>query len=294
MNNYQIIKGLSLVLLVFSLSSWEISQESMDNQPTPGQSSYEITLAFSFEGNGQEAVLEAYMPTSDDRQHIRLIHQDIAGFEQQITEDQHGQNVQWRHAQAVGRQTIRYTFEFSGSASAYVVPFVELSNESYPAEVQSYLSASSSVPSENSFIQKQAVQLAGTHQYMPTVLEAFYSYINDLPDQPGPAFASLFYGREDWKNYFFIALTRAKGIPARAVNGLQIKSGGVYEMRQWAEVYVGGEWIPFDIHGQHFAFLSDQYLTLHRGGNAAVQYSSDLAVETSLEVVPSMGLVGMR
>jgi hypothetical protein len=292
MNNSYITKVLSLFLLVFLLSSWDIEQ--MDPPSIYTQSCYEITLSFAFEGQGQEAILEAYIPVSDDRQHIHLVAQDLAGFEQTTQEDQDGRRLQWRHPQAEGKQSIRYTFYFSGASSAYGVPFVEASTESYPTEIQAYLEPSTSIPSGNSFIQKQAVQLAGENKYMPTILEAYYSYISHLPAQPGPALASLFYSRKDWKNYFFIALAQAKGIPARVVNGLQIESGGIYEMRQWAEVYVGGEWIPFDVHGERFAFLSDQYLTLHRGGNAAVQYSSNLSVETYVEVIPKMGLVGMR
>jgi len=286
------IKLFSLSILTFLLTSWSFSEEHVDIQSVYTSFNYEIDLSFSFEGTGQEAVLEAYLPMSDDRQHIRLVNQYMANFELQRLDDENGQRLQWRHRQATGMQTIHYTFQFSGSGADYKVPAVLASMEDYPYEVQSYREATPSIPSESSFIRRKASELTGSDQPVLAILESLYTYTNNLPNQPGPAFASLFNGRKDWKNYLLIALCRAKGIPARVVNGLEIESAGAYQTRQWAELYVDGTWIPFDASAQHFAYLPGNYLTIYRGETPALQYSANLTVRTQIEIVPGQRLIG--
>lgn len=291
-NYYRTIQILTLSILSISLTSWNISAGRVVVPPVDPPSNYEISFSFTFEGRGEAAVLDAYVPTSDERQEIRLTGHDLAGFDLQTIQDINGRRLSWRQSYATGKQTIRYAFHFAGSAISYDVPADGVLPAYYPESIQPFLSATPAIPSESTFIHRQAVQLAAGRQTVAGMIEAFYTYASRLPDQPGPAFTSLFYARKDWKNYLLLALCRAQGIPARVVNGLEIESPAAYQMRQWAELYIGGAWIPFDASAQHFAFLPENYLTLYRGQMPAFQHSAHLHVQTQLEIAPKTDLLG--
>ena len=243
-------------------------------------------------GQGQEVSVEAYIPASDDRQQIRLVEHDPAGFEYQLVSDENGQHAQWRHAQPTGPQNIRYTFHFSGSTTNYPFPAAGQRAGQYPKSLQPYAEATPSIPAENSFLRRQANELANGSRELADLLTAYYTYVSELANEPGPAFASLFYGRKNWKNYLFMALCRAQDIPTRVVNGLEIEANGIYQVRQWTEVYANEAWIPFNVEAQHFAFLPANILTLYRGEAPFLQYSANITLEANLSVVAREGLIG--
>ena len=289
---YRTIQMLTLSILSIPLTGWNVLPESLEVPPVDPASGYEISLSFTLEGNGEPALLEAYVPVNDERQDIRLISHEHSGFEWQATEDAGGRRLSWRQANADGRQNINYNFHFTGSAISYEMPAGGAIPTTYPESLQSYLKATPAIPSGSTFILRQAGQLSSGQETVSGLAEAFYTYASQLPSQPGPAFATLFYGRKDWKNFLLLALSRAQGIPARVVNGLEIEATGSCQMRQWAELYIGGAWIPFDAAAQHFAFLPENYLTLYRGQTSAFQHSANLNVQTRLEIAPRTDLLG--
>lgn len=287
-----ISQGLFLSISAFLLTSWSLPQ-SISNEPsayTPAN--FEVSLDLSVNGQGQEVSVDAYIPVSDDRQQIRLVEHDPAGYDYQPVSDENGQHLQWRQAKLTGAQNIRYTFHFSGSTTNYPFPALGVRAGQYPKNLQPYTEETPSIPAENSFIRRQASELANGSRELADLITAYYTYVNELSNEPGPAYASLFYGRKNWKNYLFMALCRAEDIPTRAVNGLQIEADGSYQVRQWTEVYANDNWIPFNVEAQHFAFLPANILTLYRGEAPFLQYSANIALEANLSIVPREGLIG--
>jgi hypothetical protein len=287
-----ISQGLFLSISAFLLTSWSLPQRISNESSVYTPANFEVSLDLSVNGQGQEVSVEAYIPVSDDRQQILLVEHDPAGYDYQPVSDENGQHLQWRHAKLTGPQNIRYTFHFSGSTTNYPFPTAGQRAGQYPKNLQPYTETTPSIPSENSFIRRQADDLANGSRELADLLTAYYTYVSDLPNEPGPAFASLFYGRKNWKNYLFMALCRAEDIPTRVVNGLEIETSGSYQVRQWTEVYANDAWIPFNVEAQHFAFLPANILTLYRGEAPFLQYSANITLEANLSIVPRDGLIG--
>lgn len=67
--------------------------------------------------------------------------------------------------------------------------------------------------------------------------------------------------------YLFVALVRARGIPARGVEGFVIRGDSVlrsHEYHNWAEYYAGGTWHLADANRRVFGASSAQYLAVRR------------------------------
>lgn len=284
--------GLFLSVSAFLLTSWSLPQSTSNEPSIYTPANFEVSLDLSVNSQEQEFSVEAYIPVSDDRQQIQLVEHDPAGFEYQTVSDENGQHLQWRNKKLTGTQNIRYTFHFYGSTTNYQFPTAGMRAGQYPKSLQPYTEATPSIPSENSFIRRQANELANGSRELADLLTAYYTYVSELANEPGPAFASLFYGRKNWKNYLFMALCRAEDIPTRVVNGLEIDANGSYQVRQWTEVYVNDAWIPFNVEAQHFAFLPANILTLYRGEAPFLQYSANITLEANLSIVPREGLLG--
>lgn len=70
----------------------------------------------------------------------------------------------------------------------------------------------------------------------------------------------------------YIAALRSLGIPARYVTGYAYTNvfdpAGSWEGHSWAEVYIGGQWVPFDLTYDEYIQLSPAHLPLRRSAHA--------------------------
>jgi transglutaminase-like putative cysteine protease len=83
---------------------------------------------------------------------------------------------------------------------------------------------------------------------------------------------------------YFIALSRAVGIPARFAIGASIPSerdeGGIDGYHCWAEFYSNGKWWPTDIsEGDKCSALSTYYFGHHPANRVEFSHGRDLVVE---------------
>ena len=83
---------------------------------------------------------------------------------------------------------------------------------------------------------------------------------------------------------YFIALSRAVGIPARFAIGAAVPSerndGGIDGYHCWAEFYAEGKWWPVDIsEGNKYAALSTYYFGHHPANRFELSHGRDLVVE---------------
>ena len=78
-----------------------------------------------------------------------------------------------------------------------------------------------------------------------------------------------------------VAWAEGRGTPARLVSGLLPRLGGVAEPHVWAELSLGGAWVPFDPARGHFAELPATHLAVSGGGGPLVRASpgTDLRVD---------------
>jgi transglutaminase-like putative cysteine protease len=83
---------------------------------------------------------------------------------------------------------------------------------------------------------------------------------------------------------YFIALSRAVGIPARFAVGASIPSvrdeGGISGYHCWAEFYAEGKWWPVDIsEGDKYSSLATYYFGHHPANRIELSRGRDLVVE---------------
>ena len=86
----------------------------------------------------------------------------------------------------------------------------------------------------------------------------------------------------DYHSYF-IAISRAVGIPARFAVGAAIPSarddGGISGYRCWAEFYADGKWWPIDVsEGDKYSNLSSYYFGHHPANRIELSRGRDLAL----------------
>ncbi len=68
------------------------------------------------------------------------------------------------------------------------------------------------------------------------------------------------------KRELFVHLSRLAGVPARVVHGIILEEGARQKKtHSWAEVYVGGKWVPVDVENGFFAQLPENLMILYRG-----------------------------
>lgn len=89
----------------------------------------------------------------------------------------------------------------------------------------------------------------------------------------------------DYHSYF-IAISRAVGIPARFAVGVSIPSardeGGISGYHCWAEFYADGKWWPIDIsEADKYSNLSTYYFGHHPANRLELSRGRDLALEPS-------------
>ena len=83
---------------------------------------------------------------------------------------------------------------------------------------------------------------------------------------------------------YFIALSRAVGIPARFAIGASIpsarNSGGIDGYHCWAEFYTDGKWWPVDIsEGDKCSSLSTYYFGHHPANRIELSRGRDIVIE---------------
>ncbi|MEM4152678.1 MAG: transglutaminase-like domain-containing protein [Candidatus Pacearchaeota archaeon] len=100
----------------------------------------------------------------------------------------------------------------------------------------------------------------------------------------------------------FVSMARALGIPARFVSGVAYsnKDKAIRE-HAWAEVWLNGEWIPFDVTFGQYGWLDASHIVLKRSldaGSSSVEYKyvgeiiiENLTIDT--KIINQEGLVNL-
>jgi hypothetical protein len=67
------------------------------------------------------------------------------------------------------------------------------------------------------------------------------------------------------RNRLFVSMMQTLGIPARLVGGFVLDPDRPGKAHRWAQVYLGDQWVPFDLTNQVFAELPENYLVVNYG-----------------------------
>jgi transglutaminase-like putative cysteine protease len=126
-------------------------------------------------------------------------------------------------------------------------------NQSQQTGLNEFLREEKYIEKENSEIIAIADNITGTDEI--EIIRNIYKYVLDNMEyviqgkKDRGAIYALRYKKGDCSEYadLFVALCRAKKIPARVVNGISVQSDNKTAKHNWAEVYLKEYgWVPFD------------------------------------------------
>ncbi len=269
-----------LTLMALKLFVWNYSFESL----VP-QSSYHVRLRMSFSGNGDDVVVRTFLPADTDRQTIseELLEAPDLNFSRENT----GlfSRGDWTRFQAEGPYSINVSYSVRSRAVEYAVsPDLKLL-DSYPEQFRDFLIPTEVIQVNDPLIVEKVRELAGNSDNLLTVIGHIFEYVDDLGSRPfkgtTDALTAMKLGEAscNGKSRLFVAMMRQLGIPSRLVGGLIMTTGTKRTSHQWAEVYIGGYWVPFDTLNHHFAELPENYLALYRGDEALFSHSRNIGFD---------------
>ena len=159
------------------------------------------------------------------------------------------------------------------------------------ADLKDFLKQEKYIEKDHSLIQQIAEDITGQNE--TDIVKSIYEYVIDNLEYGGPAHEEL--GavtaaqckKGDCTEYsdLFVALCRAKNIPARVATGFTVRSDDIPPKHHWAEVYLQEYgWVPFEpcwgdvqataIRNMAFETLKPIYVYLSRIRNDEILYNS--------------------
>ncbi|WP_306641255.1 7TM domain-containing protein [Sanyastnella coralliicola] len=291
--SYHVIVGLFLIIpLILILFKVFVYGYSFNNiLPT---TSYEVSVTFDIEGFGDEIQVSTWLPISNERQEITNEIQETGVFGVTQLNDATGRRVTWT-AQAVnGKKLIRYSFEARGKAIQFDIDPDMAVPRDLPPSVYQYLNSTAAIQSNHPQILAKADELTGSEERFLPILTSIFTEINGMESRPfkglTDALTTLKLGEAscNGKSRLFVALCRNKGIPARLVGGLIMDQGSKKTTHQWAEVYMGGFWVPFDCLNGHFASIPANYLELYKEDNFLFSRTANIEFDHLFTIQPKL------
>ncbi|MEL7020643.1 MAG: 7TM domain-containing protein [Bacteroidota bacterium] len=294
--------ALLLIVLPIALMGWKYSQQPLRLSELLPDVMYRVNYHFQMDELDKEATIKAYVPQNSSHQSItdirhtgnyKQFHKDTSTF---------GTRALWDFAPA-NNIDFSYQFTYAGKAVQYQLPD-ELPFEHEFLDISpDYLLPSEYIESTDLGIIKKAQQLQKTD--VIASLRNNYDFLYQMPKSETSELTSarttLIQNNAscNGKSRLFVALCRAQGIPARVVGGLILQQTTKKTSHLWAEAYVHGNWIPFDVLNGHYATLPANYLQLYTGDEflitrtASINFDYQFDIEKQTVLAPKTDMIGM-
>ena len=104
-------------------------------------------------------------------------------------------------------------------------------------------------------------------------IRGWYNYVVKIErleeDETMTAYDAMLSSRlsNNGKCKLFTGLLRSADVPARIVAGIDVEDNSSPKFHEWVELYVSGQWIPFDFKNQYFAFKAAHHIAMQNGNN---------------------------
>lgn len=212
-----------------------------------------------------------YLPESSDRQEI-LSEAVVDGKGAiDIADDKYGRYARWRGSSESEKLTTVYRYEVKSSSVEYKLDSITDASFNTPPSLTKYLKPTENIQSSHPEIIELVQTIDSANAPIPQKLQYAFSYCEALETVPFKGLTDavtalrLQQASCNGKSRLFVAICRQMGLPARLVGGLMMNTGSKRTSHQWAEVFVGGFWVPFDTQNNHFASIPQNYLRLYTG-----------------------------
>ncbi len=276
--SYVLVSVLLLVLPIFmTIYKYYFNQVSID-EIIPREV-YEVTLELDVPHVPSKSYIKTYLPESDHRQRImnHKWHGDSLSSEKIV--DESGTQITWKiddHEDVL----FSYSYQVEGKSVEYFLPRDVPFEKDFDDSLKANLSSEPFIQSTNPQIDSLAKSLRRTTLFW--TLNANFDYVNSIRNSYTrvltDAASALQLNRAscNGKSRLFTAICRAQGIPARVVGGTILEHTHKRTSHLWSEVFYGGNWIPFDVLNEHFAFLPAHYLKLYNGDKFLFKHNKNL------------------
>ncbi|MEY3000161.1 MAG: hypothetical protein RL648_375 [Verrucomicrobiota bacterium] len=266
-----------------------LGYQIVEIQPEPG---YQVTLEVAVEAADKAVRVSTFLPAQSPRQRIRRESQTAPSFEFTVSPDR---QAVWESDGVKGPTVIRYEFFAQTEKQTFALPSGLLVNPSPNPSLVQFLGQTDTIQAEDEDIIALAWELMPNGATSSAALRAVFDYVADeIEYRPirGATDAvtalKLQQASCNGKNRLFIALCRARGIPARFVKGLILENASKRTTHAWSEVYLGNEWIPFCPTNGYFAEIPAKYLELAKTDRALFIRTSSIGFDWTFTVEPKV------
>lgn len=252
--------------------------------PDYGSHLWRVDIVMNLIGKGARAKVRLTLPKGNDRQRIYNEHFENDNLifyirERVITGNRLGF---WRSELLDGSKSIQHTFSAQLKSRVYDMPvglmLPKKPRTAYPPEIHiEWLDSSKFI--QSAALRPHVKKVIGREKRIHWVMRRIYDFVRGqvrYESEKGSKDA-----RETLKKLeadcggkarLFVAFSRAAGIPSRIVGGLILSGGQKQTTHVWAENYLGGQWIPFDVVNDNYASIPNHYLELYRGDYFLVKH----------------------
>ena len=257
---------ISIVMVVMKILFWDYGFKKF----LP-KTRYEVTCVMTFEGFSEPVSVSTYLPQSDGRQSINEETYSSPDLQFKIEPSTSGKQGVWETDLASGRKQVIYSYHFLGSSQKFLIDSSLVVKQNYPRIFDQYLEATSNIQVNHPLIREIYQEKVGSEQHIHAIMKSIQEYTGSLTPRPFKGVtdaltaAKLGEASCNGKSRLFVALSRSAGIPSRLVGGLILENGTKKTSHQWVEVYISGEWVPFDPLNGHFAYVPYNFIALYKG-----------------------------
>lgn len=247
--------------------------------------SYDVTLNMDVEAFGDAVDVSVFLPGGNERQVITDEVQESGPFTLAAAADASGRKVTWSTDLLTGKHAVSCQFRVRSEAVEYQLDSGLIIPRDLPPSVARYLEPTGTIQSNHPQILAHAEALVGGDERMTRVLRVLFDDVNAMGNRPFKGLTdalTAFKLQEascNGKSRLFVALCRNRGIPSRLAGGLILDNGSKRTSHQWAEVYMGGYWVPFDALNGHFAAIPANYLELYKGDAFLFSHSANVGFD---------------
>jgi hypothetical protein len=279
------IIALLLILGAAAIMKYKISYGGGTVQPEYSRNLWKVTIGMTLAGEGGRVKVRMVLPQDTPRQKIynEIVDQEDMDFYTRQRAKTNNRIGFWLAQMLDGVTNISYTFSVQLKSLTYVIPsdvnIPKKPLEYYPPEMHIWLDPSRYIQSHNTEIKQRLKEIIGRKKGMAEVNQLIFAFVRDkvtYQSEKGSKSANEALDKLvadcGGQARLFVALCRASGIPSRIVGGIIVKPGFKNTTHVWAENYIGGQWIPFDVVNNHYAFMPNDYLELYRGDYALIKY----------------------
>lgn len=287
-----------LVVVAFTIAGVKLAAFDYTLADVMPRTQFDVTLRATYDGHDGETRVRTFLPVSDARQQI--VHEEnLTPSPTQFSTESVGLNrvATWETNSAGDGSALGYRFSVLATGLRYEIDPALMVPDSYPSSAAQYLKAEEDIQVDDPEIDRVAARIHADTGPILDRLTAAFALTSGMKQRPfkgtTDAITALRLGEAscNGKSRLFVAVARHVGIPARLVGGFVMSQGNKKTTHQWAEVWVGGHWIPFDSTNKHFAEIPEHYVTLYTGDEGLFRHTSDInfdyRYETDTVLVPS-------